>query len=280
MISPKEDRTKKIKNLESLFNKGNMKVVIKEASELINEYNSGIAFNILALAHKRLGDYNRALNIFEKLLLKNPTNTLFLINLGNIYLDIGKLDKAETCFQKCVEIDAKNFNISINLGNIYSARGKFDKALVVFNNILLGHDNLTTVQLSNINYRMAEIYRQKGIQFFDKAISHYSLSNEPLSSAHRLELIYRTKDKFTFYQEETELSLLGHLNPLLAAIQTHASIRYDKPDRNLFCKNPFEYIEHSKLTAEEGFTEGLIEKLFVSYRETFLDSKKILNKYS
>jgi DNA-binding MarR family transcriptional regulator len=26
--------------------------------------------------------------------------------------------------------------------------------------------------------------------------------------------------------------------------------------------------------------KGLIEKLFVSYRETFLDSKKILNKYS
>ena len=261
MNSSHEDRTKKIDHLETLFNKGDMRVVIKEARALIEEYNSGVAFNVLALAHKRLGDYEKALRIFETLLVKNPNNTLFLGNLGNIYLEIGKLDNAETCFLKCVEIDPKDVNFALNLGNLYSTRTKFDQALFVFEKMLLDQKNLTKEQQSNLNYRIAEIYRKKGISFFDKAISHYSFSNKPLSNAHRLELIYLTKDKTTFCREEELIGGAENSNPLLGAVQKHASIRYDKPDNNLFCKKPFDYIEHSKLTSEEGFTDDLITQL-------------------
>jgi tetratricopeptide (TPR) repeat protein len=261
MHSSNEDRTKKIHNLENLFNEGNMQIVIKEARALIKKYNSGVAFNILALAYKRLGNYDQSLSIFEKLLVKNPKNTLFLGNLGNIYSDMGQTNKAENCFLKCLEIDPKNYSVSLNLGNLYSATAKLDSALIIFNNILQDHENLTKAQRSNINYRIAELYRQKGIKFFDKAIYYYNLSDHPLSDAHRLELIYRIKDRSIFFQEEEKIRLGGNLNPLLAAIQTHASFRYDKPDTNLFCKKSFEYIEHSQLTHQEGFTEDLITKL-------------------
>jgi tetratricopeptide (TPR) repeat protein len=261
MNSSNEDRTKKIQHLETLFEKGDMQIVIKEAKTLIEEYNSGVAFNILALAYKKLGDYKHASSMFETLLVKNPTNTLFLGNLGNIYLEIGRLNDAETCFKQCLEIDPKNFNVTLNLGNLYSTRTQFDQALFVFEKILSEYKNLTKKQLSNINYKIAQIYRRKGISFFHKAINHYSLSSNPLSNAHRLELIYRTKDKTTFCKEEEMLSGVGNANPLLGAIQKHASIRYAKPDTNLFCKRPFDYIEHTKLTNAEGFTDDLITRL-------------------
>lgn len=263
MNSSNDERKKRIQYLETLFNQGEMQIVIKEAHVLIKKYNSGVAFNILALAHKRLGNYNKALKIYEKLLVKNPNNTLFLGNLGNIYLEIGQLDNAEVCFQKCLAKNPKNYNVTVNLASLYSYRAKFDHALCVFKKILLVNENLTKIQKSDINYRLGEIYRKKGVTFFEKAINHYSASSEPLSNAHRLELIYRTKDKTTFCLEEAAIDVKEKPNPLLGAIQKHASIRYEKPDTNLFCSNPFDYIEHSKLTSEEGFTEDLIERLLL-----------------
>ena len=261
MHSIDDIRKNKISELVSLFKDGDMSVVIPQANEIIEEYQSGTAYNILALAYKKLGNYGLAQELYEKLLVSNPKNTVFLGNLGNIYNDVGKLDRAEECFKKSLAINPKNFDISVSLGSLSANTGKLDEALLNFNMILELHDDLTNEQLNDINYRIAEIYRQKGNPFIDKAIQYYSRSNQPLSSAHKLDLIYRSKDKTVYYEEEEKINATGELNPLLAAIQTHASIRYDSPDKNLFCKDPFKYIYHSKLTSKEGFNDGLVENL-------------------
>ena len=261
MHSLDEKRTKRINKLVSLFGEGDMNVVIPQAIEVIKEYQSGVAYNILALAHKRLGNYIVAQDIYKKLLISNPKNTLFLSNLGNIYSDIGKLDKAEECFKRTLAIDPKNFNTTVSLGNLFASTGRLDEALLSFNTVLEVHDEITPKQLGDTNYRIAEVYRRKGDDFTDKAIQHYNLSNQPLSSAHRLELIYKSKDKDTYCKAEKIINTNGQLNPLLAAIQTHASIRYKMPDTNLFCKDPFKYIYHSKLTIKEGFNDDLVENL-------------------
>ena len=93
-------RNKKISKLVSLFKAGDMSLVIPQAHELIEKYKSGTAYNILALAYKKLGNYGLAQELYEKLLVSNPKNTVFLGNLGNIYNDVGKLDRAEECFKK------------------------------------------------------------------------------------------------------------------------------------------------------------------------------------
>ena len=261
MGSGGNSKDEKLKDLEVLFNQGNMQIVIPEAIKLIKHYKSGLAVNILALAYKKLGDYAKALNIYEKLLIQNPDNDLFLNNLGNIYSEIGKFKKAEECFKKCLDVQPANVNASISLGKLYLAKSKYNEALAIFKSILATNTNLNADHLANINYRIAEIYRSKGIAYSDQAIQYYSQSNRPLSNAHRLELIYRTKDRATFCLAEEKINISGDLNPLLAAVQTHASIRYEKPDKNLFCKNPFDYIKHSKIKSSEGFDDDLVEKL-------------------
>ena len=261
MHSIDDIRKNKISELVSLFKDGDMSVVIPQANEIIQEYKSGTAYNILALAYKKLGNYGLAQELYEKLLVSNPKNTVFLGNLGNIYNDVGKLDRAEECFKKSLAIDPKNFDISVSLGNLSASTGRLDDALLNFNTILEVHDEITNGQLDDINYRIAEIYRRKGNSFLDKAIQYYNRSNQPLSSAHRLELIYRSKDKTTYYEEEKKINATGEMNPLLAAVQTHASIRYGSCDKNLFCKDSFKYIYHSKLTSEEGFNDDLVENL-------------------
>lgn len=254
-------RAEKINNLISLFREGDMSLVIPEAAKLANELKSAIAYNILALAHKKLGNYAAAQEMYEKLLVDNPLNTLFLCNLGNIFGDTGELDRAEECFKKCLKTDPKDYNASVNLGDIYVKKARFDEALKIFKMMLEKKNVLTADQLHDINYRVAEIYRSKGTFYYEQAIKHYGQSDNPLSSAHGLELIYRSKDKAAFLQAEKKITQAGDLNPLLAAVQTHASIRYDSANKNAFCQTPFEFIRYSKLTLKEGFNEELVENL-------------------
>ena len=100
-----------------------------------------------------------------------------------------------------------------------------------------------------------------GSDYADTAIEHYMDSDHPLSDSHRLELIYTQKDKEIFLKAEAEIIKKGAATPLLAAVQSHAAVRYKKNDENLFCPNPFEYIHHSKLTEEDGFNAQLVNNL-------------------
>ena len=261
MRSDNEIRSNKLKELEALFAQGNMDLAIPEATKLLQAYSSAIAYNILALAYKRQGNFEKALALYEKILVENPKNTMFLTNLGNIYFDLGKVNEAEKCFKKSLAIKPDQYNASISLANIYSNSFKFNDALFIFKSLNQDIKNLTREQVSDINYRIAEIYRKKEPPCFDDAIKHYGLSNDALSSAQRLECIYKSKDEATYLKEENKINASGELNPLLAAIQTHASIRYRKTDKNLFCRDPFQYISHSRLTLSDGFDDDLISKL-------------------
>ena len=73
MSSDHEVRSLKLNKLKKLYEEGNMDLVIPEATKLFQEYSSSIAYNILALAHKRQGKYEDAIELYEKILVDNPT---------------------------------------------------------------------------------------------------------------------------------------------------------------------------------------------------------------
>ena len=118
-------RKEKLDYLINLYGTADMKTVIEEAVKVIEQYKSATAYNILALAHKRSGNYETAQKIYENLLIQNPKNALFLGNLGNLYTDLGFLDKAEHCFVKCLEVDKQNYDVSVSLANVLNSKGKF-----------------------------------------------------------------------------------------------------------------------------------------------------------
>ncbi|MBI36128.1 MAG: hypothetical protein CL568_00915 [Alphaproteobacteria bacterium] len=261
-----KERQEKIESLQALYYKGDMGLVIPAAQELVRKYQSATAVNILALAHKRQGNIDQARQIFEQVLVDNPTNTLFLGNLGNIYTDTGKLEKAEECYLNALEEDPSSIGISVSLANVYALTARPSRALKILHQILSYKDRLTYNDLDDINFKIAEIYRDAGSDFYDKAIEHYSRSGKRLSSSLWLELIYRSKDKKTYSESEEKILKTGEVNPLLAAVQTHASIRYKIPDRNLFCREPLSYIKLSKLSPQDGFNHDLVDKLLKSSR--------------
>ncbi len=253
-------RKREYRELQTLFASGNMVEVIAEAKKLIKKYNTAFAWNVLGLAYKRMGEVTQAMSLYEQLLKENE-NTLFLSNLGNIYYDLGRVSEAEGLYQRTLSIEPHHYNATISLANLYSSLQKYDQSLALLNSLEKVTAEVDSDRMSDVNYRIAENYRNKGEAYFDMAIEHYRGSTKPLSSAHMLECIYKIKDKEKYLEESEVINERGESNPLLGAIQTHAAIRYGIPDHNLFCSEPFRYITKSSLLNVSSFDHSLKRNL-------------------
>jgi tetratricopeptide (TPR) repeat protein len=278
MKREENSRENSIQALIAIFQQGDFGLAIIEARKVIAEHQSATAVNILALAHKHLGEIDRSIEIYEQLLINNPSNIMFLTNLGNIYSDQGRLTGAKEIYEKALDVDPNHIDAYLGLGRIHVAQAKYNRALQLYKKVLRDVEDIPQAKLQKVNYRLAEIYRKSGTQHFDAAIKHYGLSNERLSLSHRLECIYRSKNKIIYEKEAAELSKLGHIDPLIAAVQTHASIRYGLQDKNAFCTDPFRYISQSKLSAAEGFEPNLIDRLLAIAHKTESSPQALINK--
>ena len=129
MKKEEDSREKSLQALTAIFQRGDFGLAITEAKKVIKDHQSATAVNILALAHKRLGEIDRSIEIYENLLINNPSNTMFLANLGNIYSDQGRVTKAQELFEKVLSVDANHINAYLGLGNVYVMQAKNDLAL-------------------------------------------------------------------------------------------------------------------------------------------------------
>ena len=181
MKNREDSRKTSIQKLTAIFQRGDFNLAITAAKKVIEDYQSADAANILALAHKRLGEIDKSIEIYESLLINNPSNTMLLANLGNIYADQGRLTAAQNLYERVLNADPNHINAYLGLGNIYVMQGKSDSALRLYEKMQKEVKDIPQSQLQKINYRLAEIYRKGGVKHLDAAIKHYGLSDERLS---------------------------------------------------------------------------------------------------
>ena len=117
MKREENSRENSIQALTAIFHRGDYGLAITEARKVVRDYQSATAVNILALAHKHLGEIDRSIEIYENLLINNPNNTMFLTNLGNIYSALGRLTEAKKIFEKALDVDPNHINAYLGLGN-------------------------------------------------------------------------------------------------------------------------------------------------------------------
>ncbi len=58
------------------------------------------AYNLLGFAHRKLGDYDRSLDFYDKALTLNPHNRGALEYLGEAYLDLGRPEDTKEILSK------------------------------------------------------------------------------------------------------------------------------------------------------------------------------------
>jgi len=91
------------------------------------------AYNNLGVYYMRIGDWQKAVQAFEKALhspqLHRKDETLVILyHLGNLYNERGQYEKAESYYQKILRQNANFAPALINLSAIYHQRGDRDKA--------------------------------------------------------------------------------------------------------------------------------------------------------
>ena len=262
---------KRHEDLKGLYHSKHFNELVSSSKNFIKQYPSNPGgFNLLGLALFNLEKYNEAIELYENLLVDNPNIISFLNNLGDIYRAQGKHKKAKEVYKRALKINPNSFSSCNGLGLIYFSNDKMVDAKLYFEKALE-----IKPKESSVCYYLGEINRL--MLEYDKAIEYYKLSDVRLSKAHIIECFYLSKNRDIFDREQKNIIYQEEINPLLASIQTHASIRYDLPDNNLFCQSPFEYIYHSKLTAEEGFDTDLIDKLYNHIRNFDYLPQPLLN---
>ena len=96
MTENKKLRSLRLDKLRELYEKGDMSLVIPEAKNLFQKYSSGIAYNILALAHKQQGKYQEAIDIYLNAVEEQPIldycfrTIILLIILYFLYIILKK----------------------------------------------------------------------------------------------------------------------------------------------------------------------------------------------
>ena len=136
-IVVKEPPHEPINQLVTLYNQGQMVLVVEEATSLIEQYPEAfIVWNIMGAAYKGLGRVQAAADAFQKVTELNPNYASGFNNMGNALQDQGKLDEAIASFKKALSLKPNYANAYNNMGNALKNQGKLDEATASYKKAL------------------------------------------------------------------------------------------------------------------------------------------------
>ena len=220
---------------------------------------NAVGWNLLALSHKNLGNIEQAKTLFEKLLQNDPDHPLMLSNLGNIYRSIGRIQDSVTCYKKAITKDPNMFNAIEALGMSYTDLGDLKKALSCYKrNTELDKTN------QHARYNLANTYRK--LSRYEEAVDEFELTDHKNGKSHQLECLYLLGDEKRFKEKYLKLENGGKLDSLIGCLGSHAAIRYETPLKNPFCSKAMDYVVVNQVTAEDGLTQELMDKIIEHHK--------------
>lgn len=155
-----------------------------------------------------LGDPNKAIDEFEKILTQDPNYTLAHYDLAVAYRDLGMEDEAIQQYERTIELQPHFPEALSNLGSYYFRSGKveqakemFKKAIEVYPNFIQGLSNLGAV-LNNLGHPEEAIpHLKKTLELNPEfAIASFNLGNSQFA-------LNRFEEAQKSYERSAELGL-------------------------------------------------------------------------
>ena len=112
-------------------------------------------------------DYSLAAKIYKNLILEEPENVDYKMQLGNLYVKAGKDDQALTLFKQVEKADNENLDALIAISGIYRRQKKFEESVAFLEQALVICEGNPKVR-AKISYNLGFTYRQMGN--YDEAI--------------------------------------------------------------------------------------------------------------
>lgn len=186
--------------------------------------------NALAIQYYRDGDYEKAVVLFEKILL-NPSNQGYFDVYFNTLIKLNRYDAAEKLVKKFVKQNPGNDAYPIALGKLYQEKGDVGAANKIFNEIIakLPKEEFKIRNLANNFYRFEN---------YDLAVQTFKqgrklLGDDKLFAPELLNIYRFKKDKPMLMQEY--LDILASIPQLLPQAESTLSMIFeDKNDYQIF----------------------------------------------
>ena len=106
-------------------------------------------------------DYSLAAKIYKNLILEDPENIDYKMQLGNLYVKAGKDDQALTIFKQIEKTDNENVDALIAVAGIYRRQKKYDESVAFLEQALVVCE-ANPKSRAKISYNLGFTYRQMG----------------------------------------------------------------------------------------------------------------------
>ena len=125
----------------------------------------------LALENHYLNNFQKAQNLYNKVLQVEPAHINANNNLGAIFLALGDYHKAKNYFEIVIKIDPKNIDAHNNLGVTFKALNKdheaincYEEVIKIDPNFVAAYNNLGQVFFKLKKYKNSQNYFEKAIK--------------------------------------------------------------------------------------------------------------------
>ncbi len=125
----------------------------------------------LANIYKDIGRREEAVALYRQVLAARPDHAMALSNLANIYRDEGQTEEAETLYGKAIKADADYEMSYNNQGNIDMDSGRYDEAILMYKKAIEANP-----QYAGSYYNLGNVYQNTGevkesITWYEEAIA-------------------------------------------------------------------------------------------------------------
>ena len=161
----------------------------------------------LGIVFKAIGDYKKSLESYENAITTNPEFVVAYNNLGNLNKQLGFYEKALDCFHKAIKIKPKYAMAYNNLGMTFQDLGKKLEAKKSFETaIRLDPDNLFYLyNLTNLDNKIINSELKEKLK---KLVKEKNISKKNI--AYGCFILSRYEEKNNNYEQEISYLLNGH----------------------------------------------------------------------
>ena len=133
----KGKRLNKLKLANAYYNRGSAYDDEGEFDRAIQDYDKAIklnpkdgwAYNNRGIAYRKKGEFDRALRDYDMAIKLNPKDADIYNNRGIAYAKKGEFDRAITDYDKAIRLDPKDALTYKNRGTAYGIKGEYDRAI-------------------------------------------------------------------------------------------------------------------------------------------------------
>ena len=218
------------------------------------KFNHASAHNNLGLVLCKMSKFKAAEYSYALAIKMNQDYLQGYKNLADLYFLIGKKRELVQTLEKVIELSPEDVPALNQLGAAFNSLDDAEQAEASFRKAILIDPTNPGAQ-----YNLGLVhYRNKD---FLNALKHFKLSKLQSAKNHVLKCLYVLDQKSAFYDQLDAMVYLDENNALVGSLISASNLQYNLNKKNIFCKNPFDFIYTNDLNSDNNFEEKIASKV-------------------